>query len=162
MTSTSDNDLLGQHPLELNGVDHGSSSTAGRRTPSVFNQLDWRQALGGALVGIGVLAIIIAWWLVSGTPYPGEQMPPIASGGLGGAALIAVGVTLLNAFEHVKDRDALREVLDRVDDLERRARASDHKTAATLDQVLALLDGRSGGAATSRARRSPAKDATRR
>lgn len=156
MTSTSDNDLLGQHPLELNGVDHGSSSSAGRRTASVFNQLDWRQALGGALVGVGVLAIIIAWWLVSGTPYPGEQMPPLASGGLGGAALIAIGVLLLNSFEHVKDREALAEVLARLEAFEAR---SDRTNRQILDELERLQSAASRAEATEPSR--PARRATR-
>jgi len=91
------------------------SSTAGS-----LQSLDWRQAVGGALLVLGMLGIIIAWFGVSGTLDPGEQMPYISSGGFGGAALIAVGVTLLISFEHTRDRDALAQVLDELDDLRRR------------------------------------------
>jgi len=85
-----------------------------------LQSLDWRQAVGGALVVVGMLAIIIAWFGVSGTLDPGEQMPYISSGGFGGAALIAIGVTLLISFEHARDRDALAQVLDELDELRQR------------------------------------------
>lgn len=87
----------------------------GRRAPrsaSPAGSLDWRQSLGGALVGLGFIGTVIAWYGVSGTLDPGEQMPYITSGGFGGAALIAVGVTLLVAYEHSRDRAALADVLD--------------------------------------------------
>lgn len=89
----------------------------GRRSPVPTPQgsLDWRQATGGALVGLGFIATIVAWYGVSGTLDPGEQMPYISSGGFGGAALIALGVTLLVGFEHARDRAALRDVLDELD-----------------------------------------------
>jgi hypothetical protein len=85
-----------------------------------LQSLDWRQAVGGALVALGMLAIVIAWFGVSGTLDPGEQMPYISSGGFGGSALIAVGVTLLISFEHSRDRDALAQVLAELDELRQR------------------------------------------
>ena len=88
--------------------------------PGSLQSLDWRQAVGGALVILGMLGIIIAWFGVSGTLDPGEQMPYISSGGFGGAALIAVGVTMLISFEHTRDRDALAQVLDELDELRHR------------------------------------------
>jgi hypothetical protein len=101
--------------------------TAGLRRAAVrssatgsLQSLDWRQAAGGALVVLGMLGIIIAWFGVSGTLDPGEQMPYISSGGFGGAALIAVGVTMLISFEHTRDRDALAEVLEELDELRQR------------------------------------------
>jgi hypothetical protein len=82
--------------------------------------LDWRQALGGAFILAGVVAVMVAWFGISGTLDPGKQMPYLASGGIGGAALIALGVTLLLSFEHARDRAALAEVLDRLERLEQR------------------------------------------
>lgn len=101
-------------------------ATAARRVPvrsstaGSLQSLDWRQAVGGALVVLGMLGIVVAWFGVSGTLDPGEQMPYISSGGFGGAALIAVGVTLLISFEHTRDRDALAQVLDELDELRHR------------------------------------------
>lgn len=93
--------------------------------------LDWRQALGGALIVLGMLAIIVSWFGVSGTLDPGEQMPYISSGGFGGSALIAIGVTLLISFEHSRDREALAQVLDELDDVRRRLDVFSPETAAT-------------------------------
>lgn len=110
MTTTS----LDTHPL---------SNTAEQRPPQMaprLGALDWRQAAGGALIAIGVIAICIGWFGVSGTLDPGKQMPYLSSGGIGGAAMIALGVTLLISFEHAKDREALGLVLDRLSQLEER------------------------------------------
>lgn len=123
-----DSDAIDDHPLAA-GSDAGRRTTtppdadqaAPRRVrpervvASPLNSLDWRQAVGGAMIGLGMLAILIAWFGVSGTLDPGRQMPYISSGGFGGSALIAVGVTLLVTFEHIRDREALRDVLDELD-----------------------------------------------
>lgn len=117
------------HPLSALGSDEAvpPGPVAERRptAPAVpvrgsLQSLDWRQAVGGALVVLGMLAIVVAWFGVSGTLEPGEQMPYISSGGFGGAALIAIGVTLLISFEHTRDRDALAQVLAELDELRRR------------------------------------------
>jgi hypothetical protein len=100
----------------------------GRRAPhpqAAPGSLDWRQAVGGALVALGFIATLVAWYGVSGTLDPGEQMPYISSGGFGGAALIALGVTLLVAYEHSRDRDALRAVLDELDAVRSRLESVD-------------------------------------
>lgn len=101
----------------------GGFAASGGRSTAVrgsLESLDWRQALGGALIVLGMLAIIVSWFGVSGTLDPGEQMPYISSGGFGGAALIAIGVTLVISFEHSRDRDALAQVLDELDDVRSR------------------------------------------
>lgn len=112
---------LEEHPLHASSaVTTGGASGATRWRPTGVGRLDWRQALGGALVAVGAVAIITAWWGISGTLDPGKQMPYLGSGGIGGAALIALGVTLLISYEHVRDRAALAEVLDRLEQLEAR------------------------------------------
>jgi hypothetical protein len=45
-------------------------------------------------------------------------MPYLASGGIGGAALIAIGVTVYISWEHVQDRAALSVLLQRLDEVE--------------------------------------------
>jgi hypothetical protein len=107
-----------QAPVESTAGPH--RSVVRPSVPGSLQSLDWRQAAGGALVVLGMLGIIIAWFGVSGTLDPGEQMPYISSGGFGGAALIAVGVTMLISFEHTRDRDALAEVLEELDELRQR------------------------------------------
>jgi hypothetical protein len=110
-----------------------------------------------------MVAIIIAWWQISGTPHPGEQMPPFASGGLGGAALVAIGVLLLNSFEHAQDRQALFEVLERIDEVEATAQASDQRTLEELERLTALLtDGSNANGRAGRTRRPAAKGSAQR
>lgn len=82
--------------------------------------LEWRQVLGAVFLLAGVVAVLVAWFGISGTLDPGKQMPYLVSGGVGGAALIAVGMTLFLSLEHARDRAALGEVLDRLGALERR------------------------------------------
>lgn len=119
MTTTVD---LEEHPLRAFDRNAAASDAAAatRWRPSGAGRLDWRQSLGGALVAVGAVAIVIAWWGISGTLDPGKQMPYLGSGGIGGAALIALGVTLLISYEHVRDRAALAEVLDRLEQVEAR------------------------------------------
>jgi hypothetical protein len=83
-------------------------------------RLPWRQVVGWLLMIGGAIAVLVAWHGISGTVDPGEQMPYLASGGLGGAAAIAIGAVLLIACEHARDRAALGLVLQRIDELERR------------------------------------------
>lgn len=132
---------LARHPLATAA---GAAPARSERSP-VLNGLDWRQAVGGALVALGTLAILLAWWNISGTPYPGEQMPPLASGGIGGAALIAIGVLLLNSFEHVKDREALAEVLLRLDEAEARQAATEQRL---LDDLRRMAESTAAAGAT--------------
>lgn len=118
--------LLDEHPL----------ATAGRADPTarptVAGSLDWRQAVGGALIALGVVAVLIGWYGVSGTLDPAEQLPYISSGGFGGAALIAVGVTLLVAYEHTRDREALGMILDELDSLSSRIERIERSGAVGL------------------------------
>lgn len=121
-----DSDEIDHHPLQ-SGVmdpDHGVEPSVRRRPEraslGALNTLDWRQAVGGGLIGLGMLGIVVAWFGVSGTLDPGKQMPYISSGGFGGSALIAIGVTLLVSFEHIRDREALADVLDELDELRHR------------------------------------------
>lgn len=124
------------HPLATRTSAQPGASRWQPPTPKL-PRLEWRQALGSVLVALGSLAIVIAWWQISGTPHPGEQMPSLASGGLGGAALIAVGVLLFNSFEHTEDRAALAAVLDRLEHLERRVEEGDQQV---LGEVAALAE----------------------
>jgi len=59
-----------------------------------FLRANWDRALAVALVVVGVVALIIGWFGVSGTGLAAEQNPYLISGGLGGLALIAIGCTV--------------------------------------------------------------------
>jgi hypothetical protein len=59
-----------------------------------FLRANWDRALAAVLVLLGVIALIIGWWGVSGTGLAAEQNPYLVSGGLLGLALIGIGCTL--------------------------------------------------------------------
>ncbi|HEX4979564.1 MAG TPA: hypothetical protein VFV35_05820 [Acidimicrobiales bacterium] len=126
MTAT--HNPLDQHPLAARG-EHSPMHPVTVRSARQIGNVDWRQAAGMGLIALGAVAIIIAWYGVSGTLDPAEQMPYISSGGFGGAALIAVGVTLLSSFEHARDRAALEELLERLDSVE--SELSELRSAST-------------------------------
>lgn len=118
-----DTTVLDDHPLASGAPSQPARRMtfgAGPLGQGTLATLDWRQAAGAVALIAGVIAVFVAWFGVSGTLDPGKQMPYLVSGGLGGAALIAVGMTLFLSLEHAQDRAALGEVLDRLEALERR------------------------------------------
>jgi hypothetical protein len=139
---------LDQHALRGAGP-RPEVQRAGTRGQPIGANLEWRQSLGGALIGLGAVALLIGWWGISGETEPWKQFPYLASGGIGGASLIALGITLLISFEHARDRAALGAVLERIDDLE-----------ARIDDSAKAADERANGKVTSTPsarRRSPAR-----
>lgn len=105
-TSAADHLLLGENQITeaiLPASDTG-------RAVSHSLPVDWRQLVGGLLLVAGVIAIVAAWLGVSGTGTLGDQLSYIASGGLGGAGLIAVGVMFVVMREHAADRASLAEL----------------------------------------------------
>jgi hypothetical protein len=108
-------------------------------------------------VGLGFIATLVAWYGVSGTLDPGEQMPYISSGGFGGAALIALGVTLLVAYEHARDRDALRDVLDELDAVRSRLESVDQDLQQLILREATTPANGAGTRASRPTKRSPAK-----
>lgn len=141
---------LAVHPLDRASVGSAEPTvpTIQQRTATVSvggRVLDWRQALGGGLVVLGIIGILVAWFQIAGTSEVWKQMPYLASGGVGGAALIAIGITLVVSYEHASDRAALEQLMDRFDSLEARlpgsALAHDAGTPdrdALLDRLAAL------------------------
>jgi len=94
---------------------------------------DWRQAVGAVLVAFGLVALVLGWYGLSGTVHPWEQLSFLASGGLGGAALIGTGMVLFVSYEHARDRQALDRVLERLQALEAEVRAG------RSDEIVAKL-----------------------
>ena len=115
---------LTAHPLDTRNpaLPPAATNERGRRVAPTLSvggrALDWRQAVGGGLVVLGVIAIVVAWFQIAGTAEVWKQLPYVASGGIGGAALIAIGLTLIVAYEHANDRDAIGRLLVRLDSLE--------------------------------------------
>ncbi len=60
---------------------------------SRLDELDRRTrlALGGALVFIGVLLLVLGWYLISGEAIAGKQLPYLASTSIPGAVLVVCG-----------------------------------------------------------------------
>jgi hypothetical protein len=50
-----------------------------------------RPYLGYVFIGAGLIALFIGWWGVSGTALVAKQLPYIASAGLVGVVLVAIG-----------------------------------------------------------------------
>ena len=116
-----------------------------------------RQAVGGGLVVAGLLAVLAGWWGVAGTPETWKQFSYLASGGVGGAALVAVGIAVLISYEHARDREAIAELLDRLAPFETIAqRLADFDPAelgdrlAAIESTLASGDGRASRARSRR------------
>ena len=77
-----------------------------------------RQVLAGALVLVGLLAIAVGWFGAGGNNDVWQQIPFLVSGGIGGAALVALGVVAYLSYEHLEDRRAVATLVDRLDELE--------------------------------------------
>jgi hypothetical protein len=105
-----------------------------RRAPRwpTAEEVEWRRAAGALVVLAGLVAIGAGWFGVSGSDTVWKQVPFVVSGGLGGAALVAIGVALLVSFEHARDRQLIQQLLARMDELE-------YGLAAELDGVRAEL-----------------------
>lgn len=117
--STSRTATKSDHPLlERDAPTLLEPSSSSRPRSNALHNLDWRQALGGALVVVGVLLLVLGWYGVSGTTNTAEQLAHFISGGIGGAALLAAGLALLISFEHVADRQTLARLTERLEALE--------------------------------------------
>lgn len=76
--------------------------------------LDWRQALGGAFMLAGLLALALGWFGIARTAKSHEQLSFLLSGGLGGIGLIGVGAVLFMSYEHYLDRVAVAQLDERL------------------------------------------------
>lgn len=79
-----------------------------------LHALDWRQVLAGGLILAGLMTLGIGWWGISGTTKTYQQLTYLLSGGLFGAAFIAIGGFVLIAYQHHADRLALIELERRI------------------------------------------------
>lgn len=84
----------------------------------------WLVVTGGALMVLGLLAIVLGWWGASRTPYVFEQVPYLISGGLLGIALAIVGGLVYFAYwmtrmvaETKRQAEVTREALERIERL---------------------------------------------
>lgn len=102
---------LEQHPFQ------SSAERAAGRAPAAplqqLRTLGLRQTAAGGCVLAGLIALLLGWWGVAGTPQEWKQLSYLASGGLVGGSLIVIGVTLFISFEHARDRAAIAELTER-------------------------------------------------
>lgn len=107
-----------EHPLNAGFAPQGGPTMGTYGRTSQLGAMDARQVIAIALIVLGMIGVIVAWFGISGTLDPGKQMPYLASGGIGGVALIAIGVTVYISWEHVQDRATLAVLLQRLDEVE--------------------------------------------
>lgn len=109
--TTTDEGSNGTHPSPAARPERAAIVIAGR-------EYHWLQVLGAGLVVVGVIAIAVGWFGVSGTDRVWEQMPYFVSGGIGGSSLITLGVLCLLAYEHRQDRFYVADLLRQQKELE--------------------------------------------
>ena len=61
---------------------------------------EWDRILASVLIAAGAVLVLVAWAGVSGTPFVADQLAYIASGGIGGLFLLALGLALLMSADH--------------------------------------------------------------
>lgn len=103
-----------------------SVQVAGRR-------FSWRQLAATAALVVGGILVIVGWAGVSRYNEVWRQMPYFVSGGIGGLALILIGLGLYNAHHHATRSERSAEVLERLEALEL-------GLAGEFDEVLRHLD----------------------
>jgi len=75
-------------------------------------RLQWDRTAAAALMGFGLLGLLVGWHGVSGTPFPAEQIPYVISGGLLGLFLLGLGAVFWLSADL---RDEWRK-LDRIEE----------------------------------------------
>lgn len=71
---------------------------------------DWRDKLGWLLLAIGGVLVVIGYIGVSGKDTEALQLPYLASGGIGGLALVAAGSAFLISADVRHDRQRLARI----------------------------------------------------
>ena len=69
-----------------------------------------RLALGGAVGFVGVLLLVVGWYLVSGEAIAAKQLPYLASASIPGAALLVCGCVV--ACSGTTDPDTVRRIAE--------------------------------------------------
>ena len=71
---------------------------------------EWRDKLGWLLLVVGGVLVVIGYIGVSGKDTEALQLPYLASGGIGGLALVAAGSALLISADVRHDRQRLSRI----------------------------------------------------
>ena len=73
----------------------------------------WDRALAVALVALGGLALLLGWLGIDDALYPGQQIPYVLSGGIGGLFAVGLGAVLWLSAD-------LRDEWRKLDDIDRK------------------------------------------
>ena len=87
----------------------------------------WDRALAVALVALGGLALLLGWLGVDDALYPGQQIPYVLSGGIGGLFAVGLGAVLwlsADLRDEWRKLDQIDQKLDRLLDAQARAAAA--------------------------------------
>lgn len=69
-----------------------------------------RMELGGAVGFVGVLLLVLGWYLISGEAIAAKQLPYLASASIPGAVLVVCGFGL--AISGTSDPDTVRRIAE--------------------------------------------------
>lgn len=84
----------------------------------------WDRVATCIAVALGASALVLGWLGVSNQIYPGEQLPYVVSGGLGGVFLLGLGAMLWISAD-------LRDEWRKLDDIDRSLKAIETALAQT-------------------------------
>ena len=107
-------------------------------------RLFWDRAAAVACVTIGAVMLFAGWFALSEQTDPGDQIPYVMSGGIGGLFLLSIGVTLWISADH---RDEWQK-LDAIDHSLRKLAGEEVVEAREVQRAVhveAEAVGRAGG-----------------
>jgi hypothetical protein len=99
---------------------HRANSSSDEPDASLFWRWVWesvRPVLGWILVAVGILALFLGWYGVSGESLVAKQLPYLASGGLFGVALVVLGGRFMLIQDLRRDSGRLDRLETMVDEL---------------------------------------------
>ena len=71
-----------------------------------------RYSVGGAVAFVGVLLLVVGWYLVSGQALAAKQLPYLASASLPGAVLAVCGTVFMLTGASERDAEAARKIAE--------------------------------------------------
>jgi hypothetical protein len=71
-----------------------------------------RYSVGGALAFVGVLLLVLGWYLISGEAIAAKQLPYLASASLPGAVLVVCGFLFAVTGASERDLQAARRIAE--------------------------------------------------